>query len=127
MVVYKGKWQFESFGWVGELVMGHRFLQNVGALPACTFQCQLIVWILLKNQSSLMGGILFSIRWGSAMLFCPNATVSHRKELKKAIRQVVVDKRLNVLTKVEGAAGSGTRGNTSKQEESIYMKNQGED
>ena len=31
---------------------------------------------------------------------------------------MVVDKRLSVLTKVEGVAGSGTRGNTLKQEES---------
>ena len=46
---------------------------------------------------------------------------------KYDIQLMVVDKRLSVLTKVEGAAGSGTRGNTSKQEESIYMKNQGED
>jgi hypothetical protein len=62
---------------------------------------------------------------GDRRFLCPNVTVSHRKELKKAIRLVVVDKRLRVLTKVEGAAGLGTRGNTSKQEESIYMKNQG--
>ena len=41
---------------------------------------------------------------------------------KYDIELMVVDKRLSVLTKVEGAAGSGTRGNTSKQEESIYMK-----
>ena len=35
---------------------------------------------------------------------------------KYDIRLMVVDKRLiSVLTKVEGAAGSGTRGNTSKQ------------
>jgi hypothetical protein len=46
---------------------------------------------------------------------------------KYDIQLMVVDKRLSVLKKVEGVAGSGTRRNTLKQEESIYMKNQGED
>jgi hypothetical protein len=56
------------------------------------------------------------------VLMQPSATVKNSRKPSGGSGQTT--KRID---KVEGAAGSGIRGNTSKQEESIYMKNQGED